>query len=244
MEVDAPSAGPAASARALALSLYDASEALQAAQDAARELLATQPLPPLDVDTETILAYARLVSRVRPSYARRTGRALHAICDRIAAACAPHGASQGCAQGLAFVAYLLTRFCVRRRRTRPSAGPTTTRAWRRGGTRRRCTRSCCLPCPRRRSCRRRCCTRSRRCRRARRRGPQSPTRWRARRRRRRRRQLTWQRCCAHGSPETRCQRGCRPCRPGGSPGTRCPSRQDARRSRRCVYTPLQLAQAV
>jgi hypothetical protein len=110
MDVDAPSAGPAASARALALSLYDASEALQAAQDAARELLASQPLPPLDVDTETILAYARLVSRVRPSRGGCTGRALRAIRDRIAAACGAHGASQGGVQGLAFVADFLRVF--------------------------------------------------------------------------------------------------------------------------------------
>jgi len=71
MEVDAPAgaASSSASARELALSLYDASEALQAASDAARELLQTQPLPPPEVATETILAYARFVSRVRPSRA-------------------------------------------------------------------------------------------------------------------------------------------------------------------------------
>ena len=88
MDVDAP-AGGAASARALALALYDAGEALQAAQDAARQLLATQPVPPPDVDTETILRYARLVGRVRCTRSRMqvVPRCVHS--GRIAPAVAP-----------------------------------------------------------------------------------------------------------------------------------------------------------
>ena len=101
MEVDAPAVSPADAARALALQLHEAGEALQAAQDAARELLDTQPLPPLEVDTETILAYARFVSRVRPARSDGAWRAMRGCAARIAAACAPGAASQAGVQGLA-----------------------------------------------------------------------------------------------------------------------------------------------
>lgn len=89
MEVDAP-AGGAAAARALAMALYDAGEALQTAQDAARELLATQPVPPPDVDTETILHYARLVGKVRTLRSGARLASARVQFGRIAAACASY----------------------------------------------------------------------------------------------------------------------------------------------------------